>query len=399
MEATGKRRVLVLDDDPLVIDLLVRALRGEGYEVEGVNRADDARDRLENGINTAEGSKSADMMLLDVDMPDISGFDMLKEVRKSESAIDLPIIMVTGHDATEDVVAALDFGANDYVTKPVDFPVLFARIRTHLALKDVHEQLRSSQRSLIHAAKMESVVHLVGGFAKEIRQPLAQVRMGMRNLGSSIPAEDGAAQGVLAQMGDSLKEADDVVSQLISSSSAKRLQFAPVGLAGFVDEIFSLLAEALEVAGVNCEVKLEKTHPVALMAVEEMRQVFVNVALNAIQATPTGGKIIIRIGERRVGSNVADLDGTRVGVRLHAGDTAAAVEIEDSGDGLNEEELQRAFDPFFKGRSNGPGAGLGLTVAKKIIELHGGIIAVENKSFGSGAKATLMLRQQPAMAV
>ncbi|MGB0580610.1 MAG: response regulator [Limisphaerales bacterium] len=397
MDTTNKRRVLVLDDDPILTDLLVRALKAEGYHAEGVNRADEARDRLANGL--ADGGQSVEMMCMDVDMPDITGFDLLKEIRETRSAIDLPIIMVTGHDATEDVVSALDSAANDYVTKPVDFPVLLARMRTHLALKDVHERLRSSQRSLIHTAKMESVVHLAGGFAKEIRQPLAQVRMGMRNLSPSLPEDDKSAHDQLEQMGNSLKEADAIVSQLISSSSANRLQFEPMELSEFVDEMLGLLAEALKAADVSCEVKLEKSRPVALMAAAEMTQVFLNVALNAVQATPAGGKIIVRIGERRIGSSIPDLENTRIGARLHPGDTAAAFEIEDSGPGLNEEELERVFDPFFQGRTCGPGAGLGLTVAKKIIELHGGVIEVENKSFGEGGKATVMLRQQPPVAV
>lgn len=399
MESTVQRRVLVVDDDPLITDLLGRRLRADGYVVEGVNNPQAARERLEQGVVTEDGARAVDMVLLDVDMPVINGFDLLQEIRKTRTAIELPIIMVTGRNETDDLVSALDSAANDFVTKPIDFPVLLARMRTHLALKEAHEQLRNSHRSLIHAAKMESVVHFAGGFAQEIRRPLAQVRMGLNNLKPAMGDGEDSASSLLENMEDSLKQADGIVSQLISSSSANRLQMAPVDLAEFADEMLKLMAEALEEAQVNCELKVENTRPMALMASEEMKQVFVNVALNAIQATSAEGKIIVRVGERKVGASAANLEGSRIGARLHAGDAAAAFEIEDSGAGLNEEELQSVFDPFFKGRSSGSGAGLGLTVAKRMVELHGGIITVENKSFGSGAKVSVLLRQKPPVRV
>ena len=394
MESTQQHAILVVDDDPIITDLMVRKLVSDGFLAEGVCESIGARERLKEGVNVDGGKRPVDLMLLDVEMPDVSGLDFLAEVRRGKSAIELPIIMVTGRDSTEDVVTALAQAANDYVTKPVDFPVLMARIKTHLALKDMHEQVRNSHRSLIHAAKMESVVHLAGGFAHEIRRPLAQVRMGISNLRQSV-ADEVDPTDLFESVEDSLKAADQIVSQLIATSSANRLQLKNVDLVDFVEEMYGVLGEASAIAGIPFELKLENSRPIALMAVEEMRQVFVNIALNAIQASDAGGKIIIRIGERKVGEGEVDLKSSRIGARLHPGDLAAAFEIEDSGPGLTEEELVKVFDPFFKGTKGGPGAGLGLTVARQLVELHGGSITVGNKAFGKGAKVTVMLRLKP----
>lgn len=154
MDTTLNKRVLVVDDDPVITDMMLRRLMSDGYAAVGVCDAQAARKTLADGASTGTGNQSMDMVLPDIDMPKISGLDLLREIRQKWSAIDIPVIMVTGRDGTEDLVQALNQGANDYVTKPVDFPVLLARIRTHTAMKDLHAQLKNSHRSLIHAAKM-----------------------------------------------------------------------------------------------------------------------------------------------------------------------------------------------------------------------------------------------------
>jgi signal transduction histidine kinase len=395
MDSNSQQCVLVVDDDPIITDLMVRKLTVDGFLAAGACKADDARRCLNEGVPISEDGqfRPVDVILLDIEMPDVSGLDLLKEFRMHKSAIELPIIMVTGRDSTDDVVTALDLAANDYVTKPVDFPVLMARIRTHMALQGLHQQVRNSHRSLIQAAKMESVVHLAGGFAHEIRRPLAKVSMGVANLRQSV-ADEVDPEDVFESVETALKDADEIVSQLISSSAENRLKLSRVDLGGFVDDMCAMLAEATGIAGISMEVKRENTQPIALMAVDEMRQVFVNIALNAIQSSPEGGKIVIRVGERKVGNSAVDLKSSRIGAKLHPGDMAAAFEIEDAGPGLTPVELQKVFDPFFKGTVSGPGAGLGLTVARQMVELHGGVIEVGNRAFGSGAKVTVLLRQK-----
>ncbi|HEY6443896.1 MAG TPA: EAL domain-containing protein [Candidatus Acidoferrales bacterium] len=138
-------RVLIVDDNEMNRDMLARRLERQGYVV-GV--AEGARCLLERIQETA-----VDVVLLDVEMPGISGLEALQTLRGCYSPIELPIIMVTAKDQSEDIVNALNLGANDYLTKPVDFPVALARIRTQVSHKKAEEALRESEERYALAAR------------------------------------------------------------------------------------------------------------------------------------------------------------------------------------------------------------------------------------------------------
>jgi class 3 adenylate cyclase len=133
-------RLLVVDDNELNRDMLSRRLGARGFAVETAADGEGALQRLEQG--------GLDVVLLDVMMPGLSGLDVLRRVRERWPESDLPVIMETARDATEDVVEALRLGANDYVTKPLDFPVVLARVETQVALKRQKEEIRKLVRDL-----------------------------------------------------------------------------------------------------------------------------------------------------------------------------------------------------------------------------------------------------------
>lgn len=134
--------VLVVDDDANNRDLLSRRLRRLGYRVEV------ARDGFHALELIAAGPGTFELVLLDVMMPGLDGFAVLRRLREAHPATDLPVIMATAKDNSEDVVLALSLGANDYVTKPLDFPVVTARIRIQVDLKRAVTQVRSLERHL-----------------------------------------------------------------------------------------------------------------------------------------------------------------------------------------------------------------------------------------------------------
>ncbi len=138
-------RLLIVDDNEMNRDMLARRLARKGYVIDVAEHA--------HGLLERVRKDAVDLVLLDIEMPEVSGLDALKTLRSNYSAIELPVIMVTAKDQSEDVVKALDLGANDYVTKPIDFPVALARIGTQLSHKRAQEALRESEQRYALAAQ------------------------------------------------------------------------------------------------------------------------------------------------------------------------------------------------------------------------------------------------------
>ncbi len=134
------RPLLVVDDDENNRDMLSRRLRKAGYEVEVADSAASAVDIMQH--------TPVELVLLDNMMPGMSGVDLLRKLRMTRSASDLPVIMVTAMNESKDIVEALNVGANDYVTKPVDMAVALARIETQVRRKKAEEELASSEQRL-----------------------------------------------------------------------------------------------------------------------------------------------------------------------------------------------------------------------------------------------------------
>src|SRR5437016_5274041 len=137
-------RLLIVDDNEMNRDMFARRLERKGYVV---GLAENAKELL-----TRVKQDAVDLVLLDIEMPEISGLDALQELRQRYSAAELPIIMVTGKAQSDDIVKALDLGANDYLTKPIDFPVAVARIGTQLSHKHAQEALKESEERYALAA-------------------------------------------------------------------------------------------------------------------------------------------------------------------------------------------------------------------------------------------------------
>jgi diguanylate cyclase (GGDEF)-like protein/PAS domain S-box-containing protein len=138
-------RLLIVDDNEMNRDMLARRLVRKGYVIDVAEHARGLLERIKND--------AVDLVLLDIEMPEISGLEALTTLRSRYSPIELPIIMVTAKDQSEDVVRALDLGANDYVTKPIDFPVALARIGTQLSHKRAQEALKESEERYALAAQ------------------------------------------------------------------------------------------------------------------------------------------------------------------------------------------------------------------------------------------------------
>jgi sigma-B regulation protein RsbU (phosphoserine phosphatase) len=146
--------ILVVDDNEMNRDMLSRRLARKGHSVEVAEDGARALEMIEKN--------DFDLILLDIMMPGIDGYEVLGRLREHHAPEDLPVIMATAKSETEDIVSALKIGANDYVTKPFDFPVVLARVQTQLALKKARDELaaahRKMKRDLEAAAKIQQTL-------------------------------------------------------------------------------------------------------------------------------------------------------------------------------------------------------------------------------------------------
>jgi len=144
-KASRPARLLVADDDRINRIVLVRRLENRGFQTV---IADNGREVIEQ-----VKQKACDLFLLDIMMPEMDGLQVLETLRADYTSAELPIIMVTAKSENQDIVQALNLGANDYLTKPIDFAVALARINTHLSLRRAHEALRESENRYALAAR------------------------------------------------------------------------------------------------------------------------------------------------------------------------------------------------------------------------------------------------------
>jgi diguanylate cyclase (GGDEF)-like protein len=149
---TERASLLVVDDDEMTRDVLARRLQRIGHAVVSARDGAQALELI--------GQQPFDAILLDIKMPGLTGFDVLKKIRQTKSVTDLPVLMVTSSDDSDSVVEALELGANDYITKPLDFPVALARIRTQLLLRRVVVALEEANRKLERLSFLDGLTNI-----------------------------------------------------------------------------------------------------------------------------------------------------------------------------------------------------------------------------------------------
>jgi signal transduction histidine kinase len=196
---------------------------------------------------------------------------------------------------------------------------------------------------------------------------------------------------IIAEVGTALKRADHVIRGLLDFSAPRQLEVTEEDVNGIVEEALILTRGTLGEKAIRIERELTANLPKLRVDKIKIGQVLINVLTNAGDAVADeGGRITVRTFARQltgVGANIGD---ARSEV-FRAGDVIVGIEIEDNGSGIAADKLGKLFEPFFTTKPTGQGTGLGLTVAKTIMDVHGGVITVANRKEG-GARATLMFK-------
>ncbi len=268
-----------------------------------------------------------------------------------------------------------------------------AELETVLAdLRKSHEELKAAQFQLIQAEKMQSVGRLAAGVAHEVKNPLAILGMGVEYLSANLPSPDPNVVLILNDMKEAIRRADLIILGLLDFSVPRALDLHAEDLSAVIEQSLALVRHELTAVPITLVRELAENLPAIWLDKNKVKQVFVNILTNATHAMPGGGILTVKTYARQLHPEEIGADaGSRLADRFRAGDTVVVTEVTDTGTGISEEKLTQIFDPFFTTKPTGKGTGLGLTVTRKIVELHGGSIDIRNRKEG-GVAVTILFK-------
>ena len=405
-------KVLIAEDDAVSRRLLQSYLHEWGHEVVAAPDGAAAWRLFREG--------DFPLVLSDWVMPELDGLELIRQIRALPSGAYVYIILLTAKAQKQDIIEGLEAGANDFVTKPFDRGELRVRVRAGERIIELEQTLaaqnralREAQAALVQTEKLASLGQLAAGIAHEINNPIAYVANNLAVLRRDVPAAlelldkyraaDERLRGVVPELVAEVEQMGEAIDLPYIRESLPRLfersldglkrvrdivrnlrDFARLGEADFKEaDLNADLLATLEILGHEIKAKSLQAHtnfaelPPVLCHPGKVNQVFLNVLMNAIQASASEGVIEVR---------------TRVDETATAG--GVVIEIEDNGCGIKPEHRPHIFDPFFTTKPVGQGTGLGLSVAYGIIRDHGGSIEVESE-VGRGTLFRIRLPLRP----
>ena len=364
-------RILIVEDsdaDFLFVCNVFRLIHHESYEI---LRATGVR----GGIAML-AEDEFDVCFVDYMLEDGNGLELISEAQQMDSPP--PMIMLTGHDSRDVDVEATQAGASDYLCKSSITPSIIERsIRyareQHLSLqslKRAHEQIRLKDEALLHQQKLDSIGTLAGGIAHEFNNLLQTIR------GYSCFAQDGLDPNDqrsrdLTQVVDATDRGAALTSQLLSFSRADRFNPQAVEISDALEELAASLA-VITGASVDVKIACHEGLPPVKADPTGLKQVLLNLCVNARDAMPDGGVILIEAQQVTVWP--AECASTRI----QSPGSYIAFSVTDTGTGIRPEIRDRIFDPFFTTKEVGKGTGLGLAMVHGFARRHQGDIQVES---------------------
>jgi two-component system, sensor histidine kinase and response regulator len=358
------QRILLVDDSADSLRLLQVTLKLKGYNV---TIADSGAEAL---VQIAE--YPPDLVLLDVVMPDMDGYEVTRQIKHNSNLPFIPILLVTGSEKSS-VVKGLDAGADEFIRKPVDKKELLARVRALLRLKhSMDEQLFLSQR------REDFVTRLT----HDLRTPLIAADQFLKLLQRGVFGNTlSAMRESLEQMAQSNQTLLSMVDTLLEvyqyEAGGKTLDFFVVDLWELCQQVVQELMPLANVKQLTLKAALTEDTEASLARVRgdrlELRRLLTNLVGNAIRFSDAGS----------------------VEVRLNSTVQGVTIEVEDTGIGMNPEEQLLLFDRFRQGKHQRRGNGLGLYLSRQIVEAHQGNISVSS-IVGKGSIFTVYLPVQTA---
>lgn len=260
--------------------------------------------------------------------------------------------------------------------------------QTLAELKRAHAELKEAQLQLIQAAKLESVGALAAGVAHEVKNPLQTILMGLDYLAPNLGTANENVALVLTDMREAVMRANGIIRGLLQLSADTDFELKIEDLNSSIRRALRLTNAQVIAAKVTVARKLDPHLPRVKIDHSKIEQVFINLFLNSVQAMSPGGVLTVSTFSGQVGESSRLTD---TFYRQFDGGRVVVAEVQDTGPGIPPAILPKVFDPFYTTKPVGVGTGLGLSVAKKITDLHGAGLFLRNAPEG-GLVASLVFR-------
>jgi two-component system, NtrC family, sensor kinase len=219
---------------------------------------------------------------------------------------------------------------------------------------------------------------------------------GVEFLNTKLNVSDPQVSFTLNSIKDATRRANEIIKDLLDFASLSKLQIKPENFNAVIDQALNLIKHQIDKQRIHVFKKFNPVLPAVRIDANRMEQVLLDLTLNAVHAMPDGGELIITTSTEKflpkeAGKGTATTLAGRE--RFREGDQLVIVDIDDTGVGIQEENIGKIFDPFFTTRRAAGGVGLGLSIARTIVKNHGGFIGIENR-LGGGVRARLVFRAE-----
>jgi two-component system, NtrC family, sensor kinase len=357
-------KILVIDDEPGIRDLLTRELTAQGHWVESATDGLDALEKMKK--------EKYQVALCDLNMPKLGGLEALEEIHKRDPEIE--VIMMTGYATVETAVDAMKKGAYDFVQKPFNLNEVLALVEKSIEksdLKSIVQQLREAkkkleetQMQLIQSEKLAGIGQLAAGVAHELNNPLSGV-MGFAQLLLDDPGLTPQQRKDIETICAQSQRCRVIIQNLLQFSRRKEPVTEPVSLAPLLQTTIDLVKYDFSTSGIDLIQHVPTSLPSVFGDPNQLQQVFLNLITNARQAMESqkNGRLLIE----------ASQNGKYVVIRFS-----------DNGPGIPLDIQGKIFDPFFTTKPQGKGTGLGLSICYGILQQHQGHLKMESTA-GEGA--------------